>query len=205
VVTPGIGGWFGLSDGSVAGSADEVERLYREQQSRLQGEDEAEPPPYTITEDRLRDGQVPQAGQIAKGHRELDPTCHPDGGWEVDPNFPKYSQRSRDYQAQISHTHGVDYVVRVPGQKPVKFDGCAVWDPRHELLEAKGPGYASLIDTSFGRFVLEAINKQSRRQYEAASGRPIDWHIAEQEAATDIGKLIGGRIDRVEFTPPRNW
>jgi hypothetical protein len=201
-VVPGIGGWFGLGDGSVAKDGDEVDRVYDEQQRRIRGDDEADPPRYAITEDKLRDGQVPQAGQIAAGHRELDPTCHPYGGWEVDPNFPKYSQRAQDYQAQISRTRGLDYVVRIPGRPPVKFDGCAVWDARHELLEAKGPRYASLLNTSFADEVLKPMDSQADRQYKAAAGRPIDWHVAERPAADKIRDLVTGRIDRVEFTPP---
>lgn len=202
VVVPGVGGWFGLGDGSVVNDADELDRVYDEQQRRISVEDEPDPPPYTVPEDKLRDGQVPQAGQIAKGHRELDPTCHPDGGWEVDPNFPKYSKRAQEYQAQIVHTRGIDYVVRPPGGKPVKFDGCAVWDPRHQLLDAKGPRYAALMDSIFGAFVFRKLSRQAGRQYEAARGAPIDWHFAERAAADRARPDLTGTISRVMFTPP---
>jgi acyl-CoA hydrolase len=87
-------------------------------------------------------------------------------------------------------------------QAPVKFDGCAVWDPRHELLEAKGPRYAALLNTIFGARVLKPMDEQANRQYRAAAGRPIDWHVAEREAADKIRDRVTGRIDRVEFTPP---
>lgn len=107
-------------------------------------------------------------------------------GWELDPHFKRYSQRTQRYESQISRAPGLDYVVRIPGEKAVKFDGCAVWDSRRQLLEAKGPGYASLIDVAKRYGFLKSVRSgpisQSDRQHKAARGRPVDWHYAEDEA-----------------------
>ncbi|WP_293907066.1 hypothetical protein [Phenylobacterium sp.] len=205
-VEPQVGGWFQLGDGSVANNATEVERLYAEQQRRMQGKDAPEPRAYARAENRLRDGEIPLASQLKKGERELDPTCHPNGSWELDPGYSFYPQRTQDYDAQITHARGVDYVVRNPGEKPVKFDGCAVWDPRHELLEAKGPGYAALLDrawrSTFGKLVEGALYGQGDRQVRAAQGQPIDWYFAEEPAKARLKTVIPKPIE-LQYTPAR--
>lgn len=180
IVTSTPSGWWDLGDGTRV-RPDEVERIYAEQQRRSAGKDEAAPAPRVRVVDRWRDGQIPQASQVAKGERELDPTCHPNGGWEQDPQFASYSQRTQRYEAQITHAPGLDYVVRNPGQPPVKFDGCAVWEPQHPLLEAKGPGYAALVPYAF-RKMSDSARAQADRQARAAPGRAIEWHIAETGA-----------------------
>ena len=182
-VTPTAPDWFRLGDGSLVQGVDEVERLHDEQQRRMRGEDGAEPPAHVNTSDRLRDGVIPQVGQIAKGQREKDATCHPNGGWERDPGFPSNSERSRRYETQIGRAPGLDYVVRNPGERPVDFDGCAVWDPRHHLLEAKGPGYQSLLRGAQRIPKLQSVpaglRDQMRRQAGAARGKVVEWHFAE--------------------------
>jgi hypothetical protein len=177
--------WWEIGDGSLV-QADEVERIYAEQKRRLKGQDDAEPAARVRVVDNWKDGQIPRADQVERGDRELDPTCAPYGGWERDPNFKSYSDRTKRYETQITHAPGLDYVVRNPGQRPVKFDGCAVWDPRHPLLEAKGPGYASLLPKSFewgfyGNMLKGAVG-QADRQAEVARDRRIEWHIAEPGA-----------------------
>lgn len=176
---------YRLSDGSLV-SGTEVDRLYAEQQLRMAGQEDPEPAPFAARVDRLRDGYVPTSSQLRPREREVDPTCHPNGGWELDPYFPKYPERSRRYETQITQTSGVDYVVRNPGERPVKFDGCAVWSPRHELLEAKGPGYAALIEASgrygFRKSIADKAIDQITRQSDAARRAPVDWHVAEPEA-----------------------
>lgn len=207
IVTPQIGGWFSLSNGGIAGSADEVERLYDEQQRRLQGSGEDQPQAVVISEDRLKDGHVPRADQIAKGHREVDPTCHPDGGWEPNPSYKGYPQWTRDYEAQITRAPGLEYVVRPPGGDPVKFDGCAVWDPRHELLEAKGPGYSAVLDAArqygFESSIGDKASNQASRQAKVAGRRPIDWHVAEPDAAEWFGERVPIYGAHVVYTPAR--
>ena len=44
LVTPRVGDWFELGDGRLVRGADEVERLFVEQQLRMSGEDKPEPP-----------------------------------------------------------------------------------------------------------------------------------------------------------------
>lgn len=200
-------GMYQLSDGTMV-SGPEVDRIYAEQKRRMAGADSPEPKVRVRTVNRLKDGQIPLAAQIEKGERELDPTCHPNGGWEHDPGFDKRSERSRRYETQITRNTGLDYVVRNLGEAPVKFDGCAVWDPRRELLEAKGPGYGSLIEEGkkygFVDPMIDAAESQGDRQVSAAKGRPIDWHIAEPRALKFFEDSIPSR-ERIRFiyTPAR--
>ena len=198
---------YQLSDGTMV-SGPEVDRIHAEQKRRMAGTDSPEPRGRVRTFNRRKDGQIPLAVQIEKGERELDPTCHPNGGWEHDPGFDKRPERSRRYETQITRNAGLDYVVRNLGEAPVKFDGCAVWDPRRELLEAKGPGYESLIQEGKKyRFVdrmIDAAESQGDRQVGAAKGRPIDWHIAEPRALKFFEDSIPSR-ERIGFihTPAR--
>nr|QQZ51093.1 hypothetical protein JKL49_08035 [Phenylobacterium glaciei] len=68
----------------------------------------------------------------------------------------------------------------------MKFDGCAVWDPRHQLLEAKGPGYEGLIQRAgwswFLGSLLKGLGSQAGRQDDAARGKPVEWYVAEPDA-----------------------
>lgn len=177
--------WWELGDGRLV-QADEVERIYAEQRRRLKGQEDAEPASRLRVVDKWKDGQIPPANQVQKGERELDPTCAPNGGWERDPNFASYSDRTKRYETQITRAPGLDYVVRNPGQRPVKFDGCDVWDPGHPLLEAKGPGYASLLPKArqwgFYDNMFKGAQAQAVRQAGAARNYPIEWHIAEPGA-----------------------
>lgn len=185
IVTSTPSGWWELGDGDRVRTG-EVERIYAEQQRQLKGQDGGEPAVRVRVVDRWRDGEVPLERQVAAGERELDPTCAPNGGWERDPNFRGYSERAKRYETQVTRAPGLDYVVRNPGQRPVKFDGCAVWDPRRPLLEAKGPGYAALLPRSlewgfFGNMLRGAVD-QADRQREAAPKQRIEWHVAEPGA-----------------------
>ena len=202
VVTPKVSGWFELGDGTLVRSAQEVERIYAEQQTRMQGKGEEEPPAKVRTVDRLKDDVGPSVAQIAKGEREKDTTCHPDGGWERDEGFFKLAEPSRDYQAQITQAPGLDYVVRNSGERPVKFDGCAVGEPGHPLLEAKGPGYRSLLQSAqastFLSPILKGIAEQASRQVNAARSAPIQWHAAEAEALDAFKRAIGA-VPTIQF------
>lgn len=206
-VEPKGGDRYRLSDGSVV-SRTEVDRLYAEQRLRMEGQEDAEPAPYAKRVDRLRDGSVPVAAQLRPREREYDPTCHPNGGWELDANFPKYPERTKRFETQITRATGVDYVVRNPGERPVKFDGCAVWSPRRELLEAKGPGYDALIDAGSRYRFLPSITRkaatQMGRQAAATQGRLINWHVAEPGAKDFFSELLpAGAPITVQHTPAR--
>jgi hypothetical protein len=175
-----------LNDGKSIVSADEVERIHAEQQRRTKGEEFA-PSPYANAVDRLADGQIPLASQLEKGKWERDPTCHPYGGWEIDAGWSYYPKRTQDYEQQVTGARGVDYVVRSPGKRPVKFDGCGIDDPRRPLKEAKGPGYEGLlaraIRSTFGHFVIGGLAGQAERQRNVAGKSPIDWSVAEKPVA----------------------
>ena len=202
------GKWWQLNDHSVA-STDEVERIYAEQQRRLRGQDKSVPAARVHVVDNLPAGQIPTAKQLQKDDRELDPTCHPNGGWERDANFEKYSDAAKRYEIQIARAPGLDYVVRNPGQSPVRFDGCAVWDRRHPLLEAKGPNYAPLIDrarnSTFYPLMRAKDIGQPERQARAARNQRIEWHVAEPAAFDYFNGLTGDHQPPivVQVTPPR--
>lgn len=210
VVEPTVGGRFGLSDGSIV-TADELERVYAEQAHRMGGQDEEKVALQVRRTDRVAAGTIPDAKTMAQDEREDDPSCHPYGGWEREQNDPKRSQRSRDYEAQISRAPGLNYVVRAPDGTKVAFDGCAVWDPRRQLLEAKGPGYAGLAafmedDLRFPDF-NDGPSLQAQRQRAVARGRPVDWHIAERRALPFFRKRVEIAPNfSARYTPPRaNW
>ena len=178
--------------------ADELERLYAEQQRMMQGEDESAPAAHVRSADRLKDGYIPRADQLAKGQRELDATCHPFGGWEHDKGFPTYSERVQRYETQITRARGLDYVVRLPDGRTVKYDGCAVWDPKRQLLEAKGPGREWVLEFSQAsgrplKVVDEAVG-QAERQIAAAGARPVEWHAAEARYRDVLDKAIGDKM-----------
>jgi hypothetical protein len=202
--------WFDIGDGNRV-SRDEVERIYAEQQRRLKGQDKPEPQPASRLHvvNKWADGYVPRADQVANDERELDPTCSPYGGWERDLGYATNSAPSKRYQAQISHAPGLEYVVRIPGQKSVRFDGCAVWDPRHPLLEAKGPNYAPLIErarnSTFYPLMREKDITQPRRQADAAGTQRIEWHVAEPAAFNYFNELTENHQPPivVQMTPPR--
>lgn len=189
--------WWEIGDGRRV-QFDEVERIYAEQKRRLRGQDEAEPAARLHVVNKWQDGEIPRADQVDKDERELDPTCAPNGGWERDPNFEDFPLLSKRYQTQITHAPGLDYVVRNPGQRPVKFDGCDVWGPSHPLLEAKGPGYASLLPKArqwgFEKGMFEKAQRQAGRQSGAASNHPIEWHVAEPGAVEFFNRATRGVI-----------
>lgn len=129
-------GRFVLSDGSTVTAA-ELERIHAEQAQRMSGEDEEPVATRVRRVDRVAFGKIPDATTMALDEREEDPSCHPYGGWEREQPDPKRSQRSRDYEVQISRAPGLNYVVRAPDGTKVAFDGCAVWDPRLSCLRPR--------------------------------------------------------------------
>jgi hypothetical protein len=114
-VTSPVPGWWEIGDGRRV-RTDEVERIYAEQQRRLNGQDDAQPAARVRVVDRWKDGQVPLAGQVAKGERELDPTCAPNGGWERDPGFSNYPELSQRYEARSPAPQGWTMWFEIPGR-----------------------------------------------------------------------------------------
>jgi hypothetical protein len=76
----------------------------------------------------------------------------------------------------------------------VKFDGFK----DGVLLEAKGPGYANKFNADhspkpwFRNSGARQLIDQARRQFIAAKGAPIRWHVAEERAARALRKLLDG-------------
>ncbi len=76
--------------------------------------------------------------------------------------------------------------------KGVKFDGVGTG----VLLEVKGLGYANFIRNGHFRDWFsgaDELAKQARDQLRAACGTPIQWHVAEADAATVIRNLFADR------------
>jgi hypothetical protein len=76
----------------------------------------------------------------------------------------------------------------------VKFDGCAVWDPQRQLLEAKGRGREAILDFLYklGRDpkMLVKDAEQADRQIKVAGGRRVEWHAAERRYREALEKAI---------------
>ena len=94
------------------------------------------------------------------------------------------NSRAAQYQAQITGRPGQAYLLN-----EVSFDGLG---DAGELLEAKGPGYANLLQQSFGDSVLSQLQRRAARQVAAAAGKQIVWHFAEQAAADAFTQAIAG-------------
>jgi hypothetical protein len=112
------------------------------------------------------------------------------------------SPRAAAYQEQITGC-SCGNVYNVDG---VAFDGFG----DGTLLDAKGPGYGSFVDRTTGGFHdwyegADSLAAQAQRQLAAARGTPITWHVAEENAATAMRSLFGGRGItgiNVVWTPP---
>jgi hypothetical protein len=116
------------------------------------------------------------------------------------------SERAARYQQQITG-RPIEEAYWVDG---VKFDGYK----NGVLLEAKGPGYADkFLDTLAPEFWFEHsgahdLIKQAKRQFDAAKGVPIQWHVAESRAADAIRLLLkraGHGAIEVIHTPVIPW
>jgi RHS repeat-associated protein len=95
------------------------------------------------------------------------------------------SGRAAAFQREATGVpNGMGYVVN-----GVKFDGYQ----GGSLLDAKGPGYAKFVKN--GEFLpwyngADSLVAQAQRQLAAAGGTPIDWRVAEPEAATAMRNLF---------------
>jgi hypothetical protein len=131
------------------------------------------------------------------GDEQPDPTCHPDGKWAFNPSASARSDRAQKYEEQITKMPAaIDYRVG-----NVWYDGCAAWDPRKQLLEAKGEGMAQVLAIPGSKAQKEA-EIILQRQSDAANGRPVDWHVAEKVAADFyVSKSMGLPNVSVIHTP----
>lgn len=94
------------------------------------------------------------------------------------------TDRARAYQEQI--TGRVDEAYVVGG---VKFDGVAP----NTYIDAKGLGYATHVRNGVFQPYFQGADslvQQARRQLVAAAGVPIEWHVAEEQAAVAMRNLL---------------
>jgi hypothetical protein len=104
------------------------------------------------------------------------------------------SEEAMRYQIQVTGTpQGWIYrVLSGPGPDDyVDFDGFV----NGVLLEAKGPNLAKFIDdglkpAGFFRGEFKFL-EQAKRQFDAASGLPVRWIVAEKKFADYLRKLFG--------------
>jgi hypothetical protein len=112
------------------------------------------------------------------------------GQWVEDTS--SMSERSRDYQAQVTGApKGWCYEVCRNG-KCVEYDG---YDPQtRTLLEAKGLGYDQFFGPDlkpiFDFQGLDAIQLQAQRQSQLAGGLRVRWHVAEPRLVAILQKLF---------------
>lgn len=139
------------------------------------------------------------------GQRRRDDSCAPDGrqgAWVV-MDRPSMSGAAQDYQRQISRTPDLpsslmlEYAVTNPATAQVTMDGCALWSPERELLEAKY-GYGSLFAAGERHgFEVRARNEmvfEAQRQ-EGVIGRshPIEWQASDSAAHAPVAARHGAR------------
>jgi hypothetical protein len=119
--------------------------------------------------------------------------AHGPGQWG--PANEAMSKRSARYQEQITgHPASEAYWVGGVGRKNggVKLDGFE----KGVLLDAKGPGFANKFNDNltpkrwFEKSGAQALIDQAKRQFNAAKGVPIRWHVAEKKAADAIRTLL---------------
>jgi hypothetical protein len=96
------------------------------------------------------------------------------------------SARAAIYQSKITgRLPDVGYVL-----DGVKFDGFA----EGALLDAKGPGYAKFVggDGTFRPWWkgADSLLGQAQRQLSVAGETPIQWHFAEEAAASATRSLF---------------
>lgn len=112
------------------------------------------------------------------------------GRWVEDTS--SMSERSRDYQAQVTGApKGWCYEVCRNGEC-VEYDG---YDPTTgTLLEAKGLGYDQWFDGKlkpvFKFEGLESLRSQARKQARLAGGLRVRWHVAEPRMVAILQKLL---------------
>ena len=75
------------------------------------------------------------------------------------------------------------------------------------LIEAKGPGYAGLLNSpGVAESVQQKLLQQAVSQVKAANGASITWNVAEESVASAIRSLLqkqGIKGIKVVYTPPK--
>jgi hypothetical protein len=142
---------------------------------------------------------------VAAGGGSWSPPVGGPGQWV--PKNEHMSYRSRRFQNKVTKAPaGWVYRVFRNGEK-VDFDGRDPLDGT--LLETKGLGYDKHFDSNLQakRYFKGAkrLVRQAQRQYKAANGVPIRWHVAEPRMV-DILRRLFREADikgiNVVYTPP---
>ncbi len=158
------------------------------------------------------------AGLDLSGERRRDDTCAPNGtrgDWVVVNR--SMTPEARRYQEQVARTPDlpgklmVEYqVTNLRTERTAMFDGCATWDRRHQLLDAKTnqglfgqmAKYPALDRAVRGNMISEA-----NRQSDAVNrSHPIEWHVANAAAVPLYKRVIGeatAPTTNVIYTAPR--
>jgi hypothetical protein len=128
--------------------------------------------------------------------RKRDDSCAPKNGkgeWVV-VNRGGVKDRDLDYQSQVTlipRLPGklmVEYeVTSATGQKTV-LDGCAIWSPRKEGLDAKN-GYDGLLKASIQSGLASfdvpgKLEDEARKQADVMEEHPVDWHHSSDKPET---------------------
>jgi RHS repeat-associated protein len=98
------------------------------------------------------------------------------GKW-MEENQAGRSPFTKNYQKQITGRDGQDFLYN-----GVRFDGVV----NGTLVDAKGK-YAFLLEKGWAQ---EGLLKQAQRQIAAAKGANIEWHFAEEAAASTVQQLF---------------
>jgi filamentous hemagglutinin family protein len=132
---------------------------------------------------------ITAASNAEAGGFQFSGVANTAGGPGVWINTPEsMSERAASYQQFVTGAdQGQAYLVN-----GVKFDGYNA--DAGILLEAKGPGYANFVGSN-GTFMSffsgdQALLEQASRQIQVAGDIPIQWHVAEPEAAEAINNLL---------------
>jgi hypothetical protein len=154
--------------------------------------------------------------------RKRDDSCAPDGGigeWVVVIR-PQMSESALDYQRQVALTPRlpgkllVEYEVTSATGQSATLDGCAIWSPRKEGLEAKyghdGLLEASIKSKSENFDVPKKLKDEAKLQARAMEDHPIDWHhssnkpetVAVFQDAVTAGIREGGNMGLVHTPEP---
>ena len=156
--------------------------------------------------DQSSAGTNAQAGTASnRNDPKICPAPGPDKPGNKSPGAIAYQMYVGIVVNKVPLPPGIGIKVIKPDGDPVYFDDCR--RSNGALIEAKGMGYADALrnpNTPRGLNILERFAEQSARQVEAAQGRPIEWHFAEEEPADYIRTWFAR--DRpsitVFYTPP---
>lgn len=120
-----------------------------------------------------------------------------DGPGQYEPRNHNMSERAAAYQEQVTGSpRGIEYVV-----DGVAFDGFR----DGKLSDAKGPGYEQFLDEN-GEWKpffkgADTLVDQARRQLAAAGDTPVEWVVAEEQAADAMERMLDAAdITEIEIT-----